>query len=420
MRRGSCRPALVACAAAVLVALSSSTAAAVTIPDAYTPVVVRVLEPPTFPFKGTDGRYHIVYDLELQNASATVPATIDKLEVLDAAKPSRIVVSFSGTALVQPGCSFGNCNRLRRIGLAARVDDTTIPPQEGRLLFVDFAFDKLRQTPKRVIHRVFVHGEAKPGAREPTALDYLAAPYDISAGKPLVIGPPVRGDGWMAMNGCCEPGFPHRSAPGPWNGKLNNAQLFAIDWKRMNDRGAFYEGDRTSNDSYVDYGEPILAVADGIVVSTLDELEPNAPGLLPANDPVLAAQLTFDTVDGNHIVLKLAPHVYAFYAHLQKGTITVAKGDRVRQGQVIARLGNSGNANVSHLHFHLMDGASILGSNAVPYLIDRFAYDGQVSRQAIVDTDDYLSGTFDQGRLPRPEPRTREYPLAFAIINFPE
>ncbi|MCZ7537953.1 MAG: M23 family metallopeptidase, partial [Acidimicrobiia bacterium] len=153
-------------------------------------------------------------------------------------------------------------------------------------------------------------------------------------------------------------------------------------------------------------------MADGIVVSTLDELEPNAPGLLPANDPVLAAQLTFDTVDGNHIVPRLAPHVYAFYAHLQKGTIAVEEGDRVRKGQVIARLGNTGNANVSHLHFHLMDGASILGSNAVPYLIDRFAYDGQVSRQAIVDTDDYLSGTFDQGRLPRPEPRTREYPLA--------
>ena len=34
------------------------------------------------------------------------------------------------------------------------------------------------------------------------------------------------------------------------NGQLINAQRFAIDWKRTDDKGAFYEGDRTKNESY--------------------------------------------------------------------------------------------------------------------------------------------------------------------------
>src|ERR1700712_1625126 len=45
------------------------------VPDAFTAVTVRPLSAPTFPFKGTDGKYHVAYDLELTNASA-LPATI--------------------------------------------------------------------------------------------------------------------------------------------------------------------------------------------------------------------------------------------------------------------------------------------------------------------------------------------------------
>jgi len=49
----------------------------VAIADAYTPVVASVLGPPTFPFPGTDMKYHVVYDLQFLNAS-TVPATFKR------------------------------------------------------------------------------------------------------------------------------------------------------------------------------------------------------------------------------------------------------------------------------------------------------------------------------------------------------
>src|SRR5690242_13444096 len=52
---------------------SAGALSGVTVPDAYTPVVVRPLSASTFPFPGSDGKLHIVYDLELVNASR-VPA----------------------------------------------------------------------------------------------------------------------------------------------------------------------------------------------------------------------------------------------------------------------------------------------------------------------------------------------------------
>ena len=66
------------------------------VPDAFTAVAVRPLSDPTFPFKGSDGKFHVVYDLELTNATQ-LPATIEKLDVVDAASPTTVIDSYSGT-----------------------------------------------------------------------------------------------------------------------------------------------------------------------------------------------------------------------------------------------------------------------------------------------------------------------------------
>jgi hypothetical protein len=55
----------------------------------------------------------------------------------------------------------------------------------------------------------------------------------------------------------------------------------------------------------------------------------------------------------------------------------------------------------------------------VPYVIDRFDYDGQVAPQALLDADDFLSGVFNKGQLPTPQPRQAELPMSLAIVNFP-
>jgi murein DD-endopeptidase MepM/ murein hydrolase activator NlpD len=148
-------------------------------------------------------------------------------------------------------------------------------------------------------------------------------------------------------------------------------------------------------------------------------VEAGTPGILPANDPALAPKITIENVDGNHIVMDLGGGVWAMYAHLIKGSLLVKPGDRVRKGQKIAELGNTGNSNAPHLHFQLMDSPSLVQADALPYVIDRFTYDGQVPPERIAAADDNLSGTFFQGKLPVGQPRSHELPLQLALVDFP-
>jgi len=165
--------------------------AGVTVADAFTAVLVQVANPPTFPVAGTDGRFHVAYNVLLVNASR-VPASIDKLEIVDAADTGKVIATFTGQQLVDPACTFGDCNRQRALP-STPVTDTVIPPQQARLLLVDFAFDAAGDAPKYVLHHLYFHGAASPVTAEPVPVDYTVTPYSLSAPGPVVIGPPVTG-----------------------------------------------------------------------------------------------------------------------------------------------------------------------------------------------------------------------------------
>jgi biotin carboxyl carrier protein len=391
--------------------------AGVKIPDAFTPLTVQPISQATFPFPGTDGKYHLAFDVQITNAAA-VPASLNAVDVVDGQNPVKVLVSFSGNQLVQPSCNYGDCNRLRLLP-AAPAPDLTIEPQASRSLLLDFTLDTLAKFPKAVMLRLHGTGATRPGVKDPEPIDTLGNPFNISAGTPRLLSPPLRGSNWVAFNGCCDPGWAHRDAIIPANMKLNNSQRFAIDWLRANDQGNFYTGDKTKNESYVSYLSAVYAVADGTVTSTLDDKEANAPGILPASDPVLAKKLTVENIDGNHIIMDLGGGVYAMYAHFIKGSLLVKPGDKVKKGQQIAKLGNTGNANAPHLHFQLMNGPSILDADAVPYVLDNFGYQGQVSNASVWDADSYLSGSFfGPDRLSTSQPRDKQLPLLNAIVNF--
>ncbi|GAB3017808.1 peptidase M23 [Mycobacterium bourgelatii] len=395
----------------------SNAVAGIKVPDAFTPLTVAPISQPTFPFPGTDNKYHLAFDVQLTNSTAA-PATLSAVDVVDAGDPNKVLASFGGVQLVDPACNYGNCNRLRQLTQEPSTD-ADIAPQTSRTLLIDFALDKPEQFPKAVMLRLHGTGAAHPGAKDAGPFVTLGYPFDISAGKPRQIAPPLRGNNWVAFNGCCDPGWGHRDAILPVNMKLNNSQRFAIDWMRTDDQGNFYTGDRTKNESYVSFGQPVHAVADGTVVEILDDLEANVPGILPASDPVLAAKLTVENVDGNHIILDLGDGVYAMYAHLDKGSLLVKKGDKVTKGQQIAKLGNTGNSNAPHLHFQLMNGPSLLEADGLPYVIEGFSYQGQVSTEAVWNSDNYLSGAFlGAEQLPLPQLRQDQLPLLLATVTF--
>ena len=75
-------------------------------------------------------------------------------------------------------------------------------------------------------------------------------------------------------------------------------------------------------------------------------------------------------------MIRYGPRRYAFYAHMQPGSLRFKPGDRVRTGQVLGLLGNTGNTDGPHLHFHIMDGPSPLQSNGIPFVHPRYSARG--------------------------------------------
>ncbi len=370
--------------------------------DHFTPVIASALTSTTTPVFGTDGQQHLVYELVITNTNPT-PATLNKVAVIDAADPSKIIATFEGNGLL---------SRLRTTG-SGTVKNAELELDSTRIFLIDIALPADAAIPSRLLHRFDLLGAPGP-MRQPTtpvALSYAAAPIDISR-KLRVIGPPVKGLHWVDTNGCCEPGGVHRATGLAVNGAVYFAQRFAIDWMRLDDAGRFVTGDPSNVNNYTSYGADIIAVADGTVVETQNNLDEQKPGTLP--DPKTIA---IDNVDGNHVILDLGDGVFAFYAHMQKGSVQVQEGDRVKRGQLLGKLGNTGNTSAPHLHFQLMDGPSALGAQGLPYEIDSFELAGEIPK-AQFDAAPGVEGDWSKGLSATPSPRQKQYPLDLNIVNF--
>ena len=378
-------------------------------PDQFTPVIVSPLMGSARPFPGTDGKYHVVYELLVTNTKPT-PATLKKVEVLDARSqgtPSTAVIaSYEGDALV---------SRLRTLANTP-ANSPEIEFGGTRLFLIDLTFDSQAQVPGRLQHLFALTGASAPAPTPmtPAALSYTVAPLELHAQLPE-IGPPLAGKRWVAINGCCEAGGAHRGSGLAANGWIYYGQRFAIDWMRLDDAGRLVHGDPADVHNYSCYGVDVLAVADGTVVQVLDALGDQPPGKLP--DP---KTMTVENVLGNHVILDLGGGVYAFYAHMEKGSIRVAEGQRVKRGEVLGKLGNSGNTSAPHLHFHLMEGPSALASNGIPYVIDSFALAGRIPAEKDPAKADSIEGSWSGGLFPSPSPRHGQFPLDLDVIDFPE
>ena len=191
------------------------------------------------------------------------------------------------------------------------------------------------------------------------------------------VGPPLAGARFIAGDSCCDASR-HTRAALPVDGRVVVAQRFAVDWEQLDDEGRIYAGAQSEPKNYTIYDKEVLAVKDATVVSVLDGLPDQAPGKMPEG-------IAIEEADGNSIVLDLGGGRYALYAHLRAGSIKVKPGDRVKLGQVMARVGNSGNTLAPHLHFHVMDAPVPLAANGLPYAIDAFTITGTTGGTAAFD-----------------------------------
>jgi hypothetical protein len=379
----SLRAAVALCLTSLCVAASVSRAGAqVSLPPF---LELRVPKPPTVA-TGETGSF-LAYEVHVTNFIAQ-PVTLKKLDVMAGSGDVQTLASLGDSALiravVRPGmAAAGGAERLKLAGGTRAVVFVWLP-LTGR-------------APASIRHRLTIESGTGDSVKT-QVLDAAAVPVTAEA---VVIGPPLRGGVWLTGNGpAAESG--HRRALIPVGGAPSIAQRFAIDFVRVNDENKTFTGDQLKNENYLAEGVDALAVANGVVVAVKDSIPENVPGINSRAVPI-----TLETVGGNHIVLDIGGGHYAFYAHVKPGSLRVKLGDRVTRGQVLALVGNTGNSTEPHLHFHISDGVSPLGSEGVPYRLESFEIVGHCR-------------TFNMGcQRSDPVVRKGEVPLANVLMRFP-
>jgi hypothetical protein len=340
-------------------ASTSSTAAPALTPSAgpavATPLVADVVAAPV-PVPGTDGKIHLAYELKLTNV-LDQEVTVTSVGVREG---DRTYLDLSGDRL-----SYWT----RIIGKPAPA--TKLGPAQTAIVWLDVALDKDVAVPATLVHAVGISVPKPMPPLFPATMTEVVAPVTVQTRKPVVISPPLSGPGWLDGNGCCDMGA-HRMALNPIDGGLWAAERFAIDYVKLGADGKLFAGDQTKVESYPYFGADIHAVADGPVVAAVDGMPEQVPGKSPTG-------LALGEYAGNHIVQDLGDGNYALYAHIKTGAVKVKPGDQLKAGQVIGSVGNTGNSDAPHLHFHVMSTPDPLRSDGLPFVLRTFALDSRLT-----------------------------------------
>ncbi|WP_228182303.1 M23 family metallopeptidase [Streptomyces anulatus] len=208
-----------------------------------------------------------------------------------------------------------------------------------------------------------------------TVLQVSAAAPQGEPEPPVEVDPPVTGR-WSALNSPAD--------KVPSHGTHVYGQTYAIDIVAEPETGEGEPPARPAfrwlwplfrrNRAFPAFGAPLLAVADATVVRASDgqrdHLSRNslpALGYLMLIEGNVRSFAGVRRIVGNHVILDLGDGTYAAYAHVQRGSLQVKAGETVRAGQLLGRVGNSGNTTEPHLHFQLMDGPDLDNARGVPF-----------------------------------------------------
>jgi hypothetical protein len=178
-------------------------------------------------------------------------------------------------------------------------------------------------------------------------------------------------------------------------------QRYAYDLVRTDHRPGFHLhpagtlrwlliGGRT-RDCY-GWGQPVHAAFDGVIVQAVDGVAERQwlhvvrESWSAVQNTVMFARRGLDParLAGNHVIMGTGG-TYALYAHLAPGSVAVTSGQQVRAGEVLGRVGHTGNSTAPHLHFQLMDSADPLQATGIPcafaeYLVERHGQWQRVER----------------------------------------
>jgi murein DD-endopeptidase MepM/ murein hydrolase activator NlpD len=315
-----------------------------------------------------NGRRVLAYELRVTNFGMG-PLVFRQIEIF-AGTQGRRIADYRDDTLTQLIQPVGVNMRGMAMGDSAMGSSgRRLDPGQMSIVFLWLSFPPESLVPGTLRHRlvfdiVDTADQRRDGGTQ-AAVDSAMVPVLRSAIAPLIRAPLDSGE-WLVGDGPSNASS-HRRSLNAVGGKTWSSERFAIDWNMIGPNGNIYHGDEHRNQSYWAFGQPVVAVAAGEVVMAVDSIADHDPhGPIP---PVTLANLA-----GNFVILRIAPHRFVSYAHLQRGSVRVRPGQRVVRGAVIGLLGNTGQSTAPHLHFQVTDGPSFLGAQGVPFRLEAFEF----------------------------------------------
>ena len=340
--------------------------------------------------RGDDGMDHVEYDLLVVSVFSE-PVTLSSVAVLD--PNGKELMRIEGDILAAATQT-----------LFSKTPSPVVPASAAVSVDVDLIMPP-DTAPERVTHRIAY--TLAPDSKDKAMIDRpeVDGPeVAINRQPAIVIRPPLAGDGWLVTSACCKPNV-HRDERIAINGaRIETAETFAVDWGKVKgDR--LFDGDGKTVDAFYGFGEDVLAVADGTVVSIHD-------GMSDATPFVAMTPKSTSDYGGNNVMMEIAPNVFAWYAHLRHGSIAVKVGDAVKAGASIGKLGNTGPSTGPHLHLGLLDKPDPIAGRGLPFVFDSFTLVGAV---------DFDKSEGDRLVIaPQSRQVRSEYPLYGGVLNFPD
>jgi hypothetical protein len=175
-----------------------------------------------------------------------------------------------------------------------------------------------------------------------------------------------------------------------------NSNNFASDFIYLDAQGRTYHDDPRTLDNWYSYAKPIYAPGMGVVLATANAIPDNwfedskatqigYPKLPDGKDPKDI---------GNFVLLDHQDGEFSLLVHMKPGSVAVKPGDHVHPGQLLGRIGFSGDSIFPHLHYSLMDGPEVFKAWGLPAYFSHFhrvlgAIQTKVDRGS-VDSGDFV------------------------------
>ncbi|HMV08488.1 MAG TPA: M23 family metallopeptidase [Cyclobacteriaceae bacterium] len=307
---------------------------------------VKIGFPDVVNFFDVNGQSTAYYEVTITNLSGD-SIELNSVGILNT-RDSVAVYQLQGSELKQ---------QIHLTGVST-ANATVVAPNATMLIYLEPA---VRKNVHRVFHAV-TYSAAHAFPRKEFTIQTSATICNMQ--MPMTIGKPLRDGMWAAVY---EPSWNrgHRRVIYTVAGKDRIPGRYAIDFIKLDEQGQFASGDPNLVQQWYDYGADVLAVADGVVASLRNDFTESKTLSDHSVEPA-------DRATGNYISIRLNNQQFAFYEHLMPNSIKVKVGQKVKKGQVIARVGFTGQTTGPHLHFHMADTDSPLGAEGMPFVFESF------------------------------------------------